>query len=236
MSAHQPVRVTAHLEAGVVFGHPWGIALDGLLASVILDQYDVPEQPKVMDQPNPQLVDLPLHRCDAGRAWHWAATCAWPVDGATLLPHVSYYSTTTDHRHLEHLAQATPSTVSDRRGRYRAHQRPLLVTTCTALTWHAIGSTKEISNLLASVPAIGKKRAHGHGRVLRWDVHPAPDLTPFAAAHLHPDGTLGRPTPPSCLDGHPDVLDGGRGRAGIRPPYIHPATQTDLRLPVPLDT
>lgn len=232
---HEPLQVTAHLEAGIVFGHPWGIALDGLLASTLLDRADS-DDAKVLDQPTPSLVDLPLARCDAGRSWHWASTCAWPVDGTDLLPHVTYFSAHADHRHLETLAQSTPKTVSDRRGRYRAHHRPVLVTTCTAVVWQAAGHADQIRDLLSIIPAIGKKRTHGHGRVLKWTVTATPNLSTWDASHLHPNGTLGRPCPPSCLDGRPDVIDGGRGRAGVRPPYIHPATQTDVRLPAPLLT
>lgn len=233
MSRLQPLTVTARLEAGIVFGHPWGIALDGLLASILLDQGGGDEM-KVLDQATPSVLELPLTRCDAGRSWHWAATCAWPVDGRDLLPHVNYYSAHADHRHLEALAETTPKTVSDRRGRFRAHYRPLLVTTCTAVVWQAVGDVDEILNLLAQVPAIGKKRTHGHGRVHEWTVTPTPTLASWDASHLHPDGTLGRPCPPSCLDGRAEVVDGGRGRAGVRPPYIHPATQADVRLPAPL--
>lgn len=54
----------------------------------------------------------------------------------------------------------------------------------------------------------------------------------MTAAHLHPDGNLGRPTPDACLAllCRP-VDDGGRGRAGIRPPYMHTARQHELNLP-----
>ena len=31
----RPLRVTAHLEAGIAHAHDWGIALDGLLAGLI---------------------------------------------------------------------------------------------------------------------------------------------------------------------------------------------------------
>jgi hypothetical protein len=39
----------------------------------------------------------------------------------------------------------------------------------------------------------------------------------------------------SCLGGRTDVVDGGRGTAGLRPPYMHPARQHTLRLPALLE-
>lgn len=33
-----PLRVTAHLEAGLAYAHDWGLALDGILASVVHHQ------------------------------------------------------------------------------------------------------------------------------------------------------------------------------------------------------
>lgn len=231
---HTPLTVTAHLEAGIAHGAPWGIALDGLLASVLHDDaYAAGEDHEpILTVPEPPTVALPLARCDlAGGDWHWAATCAWPVDHHEERPDVRYWMSRADHRDLTTLADPLPTNISDLRGRYRSHHMPLLVTMTSAVTWHAVGDPDQILKLLAPIAAIGKKRAHGHGHVLAWTVDPTPDLDPWTAAHLHPDGTLGRPTPTACLDGHKVGLDGGDGHAGIRPPYIHPATHRPVRLP-----
>lgn len=79
------MTVTAHLQAGIVHAHAFGIALDGLLASVLhglaqealLDAGGAPQ--RTLDLPDAEDLDLPLARCGAGDPdWHWAATFAWP--------------------------------------------------------------------------------------------------------------------------------------------------------------
>lgn len=238
MSAHTPMRVTATLETGIAHAGPWGIALDGLLAAQLHDQAktqlaeDGDGHTPVLEVDDPPVIDLPLARCGTGQSWHWAATCAWPVDGHSHRPDVTYWMSKADHRDLEQLATSMPKTVSDHRGRYRGHHMPIMTTICTAVTWHAVGDVDRVRTLLLEVAAIGKKRRTGHGRVLTWTITPAPELTPWRAGHLHPDGTLGRPVPTSCLTDHPNTLTTGVGPAGIRPPYIHPATQQQLHLPV----
>lgn len=231
---HVPLRVTAHLEAGIAWAGPWGIALDGLLAAqqhatATTEPSAAPPAPLLQTR-HPRDYDLPLARCGTANDWHWAASTAWPVDGHTLLPDLRYYSARTDPRHLETLAVSLPARIRDREGRYRARWAPIPTTVCSAVQWHAVGAPAALRELLEPLWAIGKKRAAGHGRVLAWQVAPAPDLPEWAAAHLHPDGTLGRPTPARCLVGR-DVVDAGVGLAGIRPPYVHPDRQQQLHLP-----
>jgi hypothetical protein len=237
MNTLQPIRVTAHLEAGVAWAGTWGIALDGLLAAQVHAEHKTqlhstgqPHTP-VLEQPDPADLKLPLARCTRSDEWHWAATCAWPVDGHDLLPDVRWWSARVDHQHLETLTSELPTNLREREGRYRARWMPLLATICTAVTWHAVGDLNQVAKLLDPIGAIGKKRAAGQGRVLRWSVTTADQMDEWSAAHLHPDGSLGRPTPPGCLDGRPDVHDGGTGAAGLRPPYLHPARQRHLHLP-----
>lgn len=239
---HQPLVVRAHLAAGIAQGAPWGIALDGLLAAELWAQQKAASRDRgadhvrALDQPDPPDLDLPLARCTpAVGPWHWAATCAYP-DQPTARLDVHTWTGRVDRRPLEQVATALPRTVSDRQGRYRARRMPLLVSTSATVSWRAIGDPDAIRQLLEPIPSIGKKRSSGEGHVLRWDIQPAPHLDAFTAAHLHPDGTLGRPTPPACLTGHQVLVDGGRGRAGIRPPYMHPARQHDLHLPALLSS
>lgn len=231
-----PLRVTAQLATGLAHAGPWGIALDGLLASRIRDHLKAAAidhgqaLPALLEQDEPEDLDLPLARCTHAHSWHWAATCSWPVDGHELMPDVRWWSARPDHQDLELLADRIPAVLSERQGRYRARWMPLLTTVCTAVTWHAVGDPDRITELLEGIPAIGKKRATGNGEVTSWHVTPAPALDPWQASHLHPDGSLGRPTPPACLAGR-TVRNSGVGTAGLRPPYMHPARQHRLHLP-----
>jgi CRISPR type IV-associated protein Csf3 len=237
-AAYMPLLVRARLQAGIAHAAPWGIALDGLLASQLWADRKaaaraaggpVPGLPA--DGAEPEDLDLPLSRCELGGPgqWHWAATCAWPESPAAELPDVRYWMSHIDERACAQAAAALPAAIPARQGRYRARRMPLLATVCPSVTWHAVGDPAAIRALLATVLAIGKKRSHGEGRVLAWEVTPAA-AGPWAAAHLHPDGALGRPAPPACLAGRA-VTARGRGTAGLRPPYMHPARQQELCLP-----
>jgi CRISPR type IV-associated protein Csf3 len=232
----QPLRVRAHLAGGIAHAAPWGIALDGLLASELWARSKAGARDagqthqRALEQDDPPDLPLPLARCAADPTWHWSATCAYPEDSPGRID-VRTWMGRVDRRALEQTSIGLPKTVSDRQGRYRARRMPLLVTPCRSVTWHAVGDVDAVTELLEGLDGIGKKRGSGEGNVLRWEITPAPDLDPYAAAHLHPDGTLGRPTPPGCLQGRAGILDGGLGRAGIRPPYMHPARQQQLHLP-----
>lgn len=237
-----PLLVRAHLATGIAQASSWSIALDSLLAAELWARRKLDirnaggEPPSLFDTAYPEDIELPLARCSAGGdQWHWAATTAYPEGRPDdLPPDVHMWSGRVDHRALEQLTPDLPNVVSDRQGRYRARRMPLLVTVCSAVTWHCIGDLHAIKDLLGDITAIGKKRSHGEGQVIAWEFTELVDVDEWTAAHLHPDGTLGRPTPAACLTGH-DVLDGGIGTAGLRPPYIHASRQLTLHLPISLD-
>lgn len=238
-----PMRVRAHLASGIAHAAPWGISLDGLLASELWAEQKASCREsgagytRAMEQQDPPDLALPLRRCEPTTGpWHWSATCAHPDQNHDQVD-VRTWTGRVDARALEQAATGLPKTVSDRQGRYRARRMPLLVTPCASVTWHAVGNVDAVRKLLDQVTSIGKKRATGEGHVLAWEVTAAPDLDEFTAGHLHPDGSLGRPTPEACRNRcGSEVLDGGQGRAGIRPPYMHPSRQHTLTLPALLGT
>jgi CRISPR type IV-associated protein Csf3 len=235
----EPLRVRAYLASGVAHAAPWGIALDGILAAEMWADAKAAarraggDHVRALDRPNPPDLELPLARCGQDQLWHWTATCGFP-EQQTHRTDVRTWTGRADRRALEQLASSMPKVVSDRQGRYRARRMPLLVTPCPSVVWHAIGDVEAIRTLVSPIVSVGKKRSSGEGHVLRWEVERAPDLDMFAAGHLHPDGTLGRPTPSGCLTDAGEVMDGGVGRAGLRPPYMHPSRQLQLHLPADL--
>lgn len=232
-----PMTVTARLAAGIANAVPWGISLDGLLASQHRESIKAAAREEDADYPayDPAVVpsdyDLPLARCTGagGDQWHWSATFAWP-DGEIEGPHVQYWSARPDQHALGQNAEHMPALVSERQGRYRARVMPLPLTVARALVWRAVGDPDAIATLVDGITSIGKKRASGNGHILRWDVTTEPGADPWAYGHLHPDGSLGRTIPPECL---PDTRTrtGGFGQMGLRPPYMHPARRSQVYLP-----
>ena len=236
----QPMTVTATLAAGFAVGAGWGIALDGLLAGALWAHRKAGLRAagtrcvRLVDQQNPPDLPLPLARCVAGGPWHWAATCAAPVDADDEHPRdVRTWTGRVDERICRQLVDGTPGTLTTHHGRWRNRMMPVVVTLCRAVQWRAVGRPDQVAQLVAPIAAIGKKRSQGDGAVLSWDVQADPTGDPAAFAHLHHDGTLGRPATSDCV---PDgVIHGGHGRAGLRPPYTHPSRQAELLLPLPLD-
>lgn len=233
MTGHIPFTVTAHLTHGYSTAHPWGIALDGLLASQLW-QAQVADWGAELDYPSdtddPPDLPLPLSRCTAAFGatglWHWAATCSQPVgEHRTEIRHRAHHL---DHRAMEDLcADPLPAALPARQGPFRSRHMPLIVTVCRAVTWSGVGDPDRVAELLEPVTAIGKKRAHGEGSVARWEVTLSTRGI-FESGHLHSDGTLGRPVPAGCLPEPPSTVP---VQAGIRPPYMHPGRQADLYIP-----
>lgn len=238
----QPLIVRAELAAGVAQGAPWAPALDGILASrrwATEKETEIADgryQVRALTQDYPPDLELPLVRCPLveGPQWHWLSTCGWP-EGPAGDTSVHTWTGRVDARELEEVADVLPKVVSRRQGRYRSRCMPLLVATCRALTWRAVGDPAAIAQLLDGVISIGKKRSSGEGKVVQWSVTPVAGLDVIIAGHLHPDGSLGRPTPAPCHAHLPDGESGGYGTAGVRPPYMHRSRQHQVHLPALLD-
>ena len=237
-TAMMPLRVTAQLPHGVCSGTPWGISLDGLLASVLWHRRKATAATRgeaLTYDPLavPEDLELPLARCELGQPWHWMCTFAH-THPATVQPEPRMRSSRTDHADLQRLAPSVPSTVSDTRGHYRKRLIPAVATVTPTATWRAVGDPDRIAELLAEVTEIGKYRTSGEGRVTSWTVEPVPGDDVWSAGHEHHPGILGRSTPAACLAGRPDIVHGGRSRVAVRAPYAHPSRHADpAYLPAP---
>lgn len=251
MAGLTPLTVTAHLQQGIVLDTPFGTALDGLLASVARDRAKAARTTTTgilttgslldggLHADDPAVTDLPLARCIiAGTGhWHWLCTTAYPLDinGAVTRedPDVHHQHSRVRERLLPHTVSRIPTTLPPASGRYRMRRMPVVSTPAAAVIWHAVGDPDQIADLLTALPAIGRRRGTGEGTVLAWDITPCPEADPIRHGHCHPDHTLGRPAPYACAAAL-DLPTDRTGTAGLRPPYWHPATQTNVILPEPL--
>ncbi|ULD38838.1 hypothetical protein [Rhodococcus qingshengii] len=231
-----PFTVRARLSAGYAHGTPWGVSLDGLLASEVWESKKAAARAAEADwvaydvRSEPDEIELPLDRCGVEGCWHWAATFAWP-DGAVPGPHVQMWTGRADQQALAQIADNLPLHVDPRKGRYRSWVMPLPLTVAHTLVWRGVGDPGAVGEMLSSVVSIGKKRTSGQGLVLDWAVEPDRRADRWEFSHLHPDGTLGRTVPAECMKGRRSIRDGGVGRMGIRPPYMHPRMRAEVVLP-----
>ncbi|MBS4730636.1 hypothetical protein MSM1_20725 [Mycobacterium sp. SM1] len=229
------LKITATTPHGIVLSRPWGVALDGLLASVLWHRRKLAARTagqhltyQHTDQPEP--LDLPLARCGdptQDTDWHWMATFADLHPHHDTEPDIRWRTSRTDRHRLQHLTPTIGSqTVSDSTGRYQRRVIPVMAHTATTLTWRAVGNPDLIRELLTDLPSIGKHRGVGEGLVTQWDVTETPDVPHWTAGHEHEPGVLGRTVPVRCLDAINDTKAGPLGTATIRPPYINPSSRT----------
>ena len=244
MAGLKPLVITARLQQGLSWDPRYGIALDGLLNSLIRAS----EASKGgiltgslldggLDLENPKEWDLPLQKCDIAQDgdWHWMATVGQPLglNDSELPPaplDAHRLMVKLDERRSESISVALPKNVGGPRGRYRTRVTPVLVTVSSSIQWHAIGDLDAILDILSPVFTIGARRGSGEGKVESWHVQEveASDYRRFG--HTHPNGKLGRAVPESCaLALGLDISN--KGYAGIRPPMFHKTRQKLLVLP-----
>jgi len=230
------LQITATTPHGIVLSRPWGVALDGLLASVVWERRKLAAreageyfayQP---DRPQ-ETLPLPLACCgdpDRDTDWHWMATFAdlHPRIQAVTEPDIRWRTSRTDHHRLQQLAPVISRQVSDTAGRYQQRVVPVPARPATHLTWRAVGDPEAIRDLLAdpALHSIGKNRGVGEGVVTRWEVTETPDVEEWSAGHEHEPGVLGRTAPPRCIE-HADIATGPLGTGALRPPYLHSQTR-----------
>lgn len=231
------LQITATTPHGIVLSRPWGVAFDGLLASVVWERRKVAAREAgehfVYQPDGPQeVLPLPLARCgdpERDADWHWMATFAdlHPRIQAVTEPDIRWRTSRTDHRRLQQLAPVISRQVSDTSGRYQRRVVPVTARPATHLTWRAVGDPDAIRELLTDLRSIGKNKGSGDGVVTRWEVTetlmsttgpPATSTSPASwAAPPHRDAwTTSRPTPAPwapVLSGRPICIP----RAAPRP-------------------
>lgn len=235
------LQITAFTPLSVALSRPWGIALDGLLASVLWHRrksaaraagHHLTYNPAA----DPEPLELPLARCGGtdDHDWHWMATFAdlHPHSHDAVDPDIRWRTSRTDHHRLQQLTPVIgKQSVSDGAGRYQRRVIPVMAHPATHLTWRAVGDPDVIGELLNEIPSIGKHRGVGEGFVSRWEVTPTPEVPEWVAGHAHQPGVLGRAAPPRCLHASPDIETGPRGQTAVRAPYLHPASRATAYQP-----
>jgi len=79
-------------------------------------------------------------------------------------------------------------------GAYRSQRLPIRTRVADAVAWLAVGDRREVLKILRRVPAIGRKRAHGFGRVAEWTVEAVEEDCSWSADSPH-GRMLMRPMP-----------------------------------------
>lgn len=195
-----PLRIVFRLDgAGVYYDPAEPIMLDGLLAAACV-RHHISGEPPARDE-DPRDVPLPLKKWQQGGTWGWHASALFPVgEKAEALV---YWRKRLRQSRID-VAAGSPNTTN---GTWRDWQMPLPLLLCLEMEAWAFGDRREVRReLRRSIRWLGKKRAHGHGRVIEIEVDALDGDDGSIAA---PDGSLRRFMP----------HEGGSRLVRPRPPY-----------------
>lgn len=219
-----PLVVTAELSEPVIY-YGDGMHLDGLLAYSAFRVYarhngldGIPHitEPWVVDfdlplcrwtAPAPEETDSRLLTAD-GQAWGWCASAVQLPDDAPRRSVALRKMPATDE-----MARYTDSpSVTLGAGALKAADLVFPAVLTRQLVWYAAGDKNKVRRLLKHITHVGKKTAHGYGRVQRWSVRQADDDWSTDRA-----GVLMRRMPATVRP------QAHHHRMAVRPPYHHPS-------------
>lgn len=223
---HDALRVVAHLSSQLAGDAPH---LDSLLVSVAARL----RAPKGADPgvkvdrkyaaPEPGTVPIPLLRETVTGCL--VARCTSPILDEVRDESHAHVSKRIAVEYTGLLAPSERKVVVTTNTWMKSYRLPLRVRLVPRIAWLCVGNRREILSLLKEVFALGKKVAHGYGRVSRWECERIGDVPHrwwpwWVESEAGP--VLMRPLP-EAWDGLPRGLVGARPDYGAcGDPYWHP--------------
>lgn len=160
-----PLQITIQLDgSGVYYDRREPLHLDSLLAAMLCRWHTSGEPPTRDEEPTD--ISLPLDRWCLNGAWGWKASALFP-EGETAETLAYWRKRFREHRADTISPDASPNLTN---ATYRAWNMPLPLLLCHSLVGWCIGDRRAVRRALKDLRYIGKKRAHGHGRVIGVDV------------------------------------------------------------------
>lgn len=156
------LRVTFHLDGtGVVYDPNEPIHLDALLAWAMMPHHRT--QREITRDDEPDRIPLPILAGRVNGVEVWRASALFPDSDIETL---RYWRKRFRSARVE-LTTGSPNTTN---GTYRDWQMPVHLTLCRQLVGWCEGNRREVLRQLRKVRNLGKKRAHGHGKVVSVEV------------------------------------------------------------------
>jgi hypothetical protein len=240
---YKPFILKAHLLHSVAFDTRFGVGLDSLLASSIRKKEKAyrnlsgRELDGGLSKREVEIIELPLAKCIFNtELWHWDATMG-VVSNDEYMEEVGFIIQHTDIHALEQtsLLQAYPTSLSEKKGRYRARKTPIVKTLGQSVIWHGIGSPEAVYELVKGIPSIGQRRTSGEGTIQKWTIETVSPENLKLFSHSIDSETLARPCADECLETIEQeseiFLESSQQRVGYRPPYWHFGNIENLNAP-----
>lgn len=212
-----PLHITGALVSGFIPGADDTIHLDGILSAAVFGCSKVSAK---VDPSESFVLPLPvdLHWVDdAGRPL-WLTT---DFRAATAQDGTAYIHS----RYPGHRADlANKQSVLTTAGIYKDTRMPLRIVTAKTIEAWCFGIADEVRALLAATTHVGRKPAHGHGRIVKWEVSAAPGIDTAWILER-------RMTPVAALGATAITADRIAPRSGWTPPYWDARLHTTCRRP-----
>lgn len=174
------LRITADIEGRIAL--PSGpMALDSLLAAMVARRIGLPP---LMLPTEALPIEIPIERAPGG-AFHLASFSV----GSFERFGVKWVNRRFPIAEAQTLGSAKIRTISIKAGPCKSYRIPLPAGHLTddTLTWWAVGDAGEVRSLLSLCSYLGKRRATGLGRTVRWTVEECPEW-PSGFPLMTPEG------------------------------------------------
>ena len=166
----QPLKVVAHLASAMVNYEP--LNLDGLLGWAVLQE--VVGANHLNPQEGLWRVPVPLEVVHTQDGWPmYASTALWP-DPKAINDSVIYHKRAQPGRYTG--TKKGTFQIESTAGRWMDRRMPIPTLNTPTLTAWVVGNPAEVARLLERLKFIGRRRSAGHGEVLSWDIHEAPNM------------------------------------------------------------
>lgn len=171
-------------------------------------------------------IGLPLRQIPGNR---WAASRGVYE---TLSQQVEYYNKRPDFFSSDKIGflDQDRGIIDDSAGLYRAYRNPLITRTIKdgKLDFWCVGHADGITDLLARIPATGKKPSMGFGIISRFEISESDEDYSL----WHPEFGLMRPVPVADCGEDFDYVKYPIFRYGIKPPYWKPCNAEVCYVPI----
>jgi hypothetical protein len=216
------LRVVAHLASPLAGDAPHLDALLVYVASRLHGKDAVPGYKVDRSLPCPQTDHLPIAMLRT-RIGGWnVPRCTSPILEPPTSDYVEYVAKRIAVEHSGLLAENERKVVTTTNEWTKSYRLPLRVRTVKRVVWLCVGNRRGMLNYLKYVPSIGKKIAHGYGRVEQWEIERLGDV-PHDRWPWWIDSEAGpvlmRPLPE--VDGLPEFLGAKMDYGACVDPYWH---------------
>lgn len=160
------------------------------------------------------------------------ARCSSPILSAPTSDTVEYFTKRIGVEHAGLLAADERKVVTTTNAWTKSYRLPLRVRHVEYVAWLCVGNRQGILKSLRRVPSIGKKPAHGYGRVAEWTCERLGDASHdrwpwWIESECGP--VLMRPLP--VVDGGPDFIGAKCDFGSCTDPYWHPDRFREIIVP-----